>query len=38
MVEDFDSEGREPGGNIRSYPADILIPVKLRNETLVFLY
>lgn len=36
MVEDFDSEGRGPGENIRACPVDTLVPVKLGNEALDF--
>lgn len=35
-MEDFESEGRGPGENIRACPADTLVPVKLGNETLDF--
>lgn len=31
MEEDFDSEGRGPGENIRACPVDTLVPVKLGN-------
>lgn len=36
MVDNFDSEGRGPGENIRAYPVDTLVPGKLGNETLDF--